>query len=147
MIDGGGGGAVSPNLHGQVVDRSSSNGGGSSMCGPTTADRDILVYQQLTNLINAGYSEVSGLWESPFTGQVESNYLIFINNSICVAERGSTRIRSTRQRNVFSCFLPRGGYIYFVWLSAPVCRRCLIRELMALLWGNGLLDDARVFGS
>lgn len=55
MIDGG---AVSPNLHNQV-DRSSGNGGGSSMCGPTAADRDILVYQQLANLINAGYSEVS----------------------------------------------------------------------------------------
>lgn len=63
MIDGG---AVSPNLHGQVVvgvDRSNGNGSGTSMCGPSTADRDILVYQQLTNLINAGYSEVSVLSE------------------------------------------------------------------------------------
>lgn len=60
MIDGGSG-AVSPNLHGQVDSRGNGSGGGSSMsmCGPTTTDRDILVYQQLTNLINAGYSEVS----------------------------------------------------------------------------------------
>lgn len=54
---------MSPSLHGQV-ERSSGNGGGgggsgASMCWPATADRDILVYQQLTNLINAGYSEVS----------------------------------------------------------------------------------------
>lgn len=49
---------MSPSSHGQV-DRTSGGGGGGSMCGPTTADRDILVYQQLTTLINAGYSEVS----------------------------------------------------------------------------------------
>lgn len=55
MIDGGG--TVSPSLHGQV--ERSSGGSGASMCWPATADRDILVYQQLTNLMNAGYTEVS----------------------------------------------------------------------------------------
>lgn len=50
------GGAVSPNLNGQG-DRSGVLGGGPS--GPSTADRDLMVFQQLTNLINAGYSEVS----------------------------------------------------------------------------------------
>ena len=64
MIDGGGGGAVSPSLHGQVDNRSNSGGngggggGGTNVCGPTAADRDNFVYQQLTSLINAGYSEV-----------------------------------------------------------------------------------------
>lgn len=52
MIDGG---AVSPNLHGQV-DRSTGNGGG---VGPSSTDRDLMVYQQLSNLIQEGYTEVS----------------------------------------------------------------------------------------
>lgn len=58
MIDGG---SVSPNLHGQADKSNGGNGSGSSLCCPTTADRDILVYQQLTNLIREGYSRVSDL--------------------------------------------------------------------------------------
>lgn len=50
------GGAVSPNLNGQV-DRGGGNGGPSASA--STADRDLLFYQQLTSL---GYSEVSDLW-------------------------------------------------------------------------------------
>lgn len=65
------GGAVSPNLNGQV-DRGGGNGGPSASA--STADRDLLFYQQLTSL---GYSEVSDLWFGNWNlGIKDVSYLI-----------------------------------------------------------------------